>query len=104
LNLEWRGIRLDAAADPSWISYATIRYGRNTDGGGIYCASPDAVITHCAITDNKATNKGGGICINTGLHGPGLTNPPSVFNKCVISRNSARFGGGVFYMAESMII
>jgi hypothetical protein len=103
-SVGWRGIRLDAAADPSWISYATICYGRNTDGGGIYCASPDAVIAHCAITDNKATNNGGGICINTGLHGPGLTNPPSVFNKCVISRNSARFGGGVFYMADSMII
>lgn len=95
----WGGIRLGAGADNSWISYASIRYGRNTDGGGIYCASPNAVITHCAITDNKADNNGGGICINTGI-----TNPPPVINHCFISRNSARFGGGLFYVADSMVI
>jgi hypothetical protein len=98
-SVGWRGIRLDAAADASSIAYARVRYGRNTDGGGIYCASPKAVITHCTISDNEASNNGGGICINTGI-----TNPPPIINNCVISRNSARFGGGVFYVADSMNI
>ena len=97
-SVGWSGIRLGAAADPSWISYASIRYGRNTDGGGIYCASPKAEITHCFITKNIASNKGGGICIDNGNISPPL------INNCVITGNSARFGGGLYYQAWAMNI
>jgi hypothetical protein len=98
-SIGWKGIRIAADADSSWLSYSVISYGRNTDGGGIYCASPNVVITHCSVTDNKASNNGGGICIFNGI-----TNPPPIISNCVISRNTARFGGGVFYVADSMII
>jgi hypothetical protein len=95
----WKGIRLDAGADSTRILYASIRYGRNTDGGGIYCASPKTVITHCTIADNRASYRGGGICILNGL-----TNPAPVVEHCVFSRNSARYGGGIYYVADSMVI
>ena len=99
INTGWKGITLAAIGDSSWITYSSIRYGSKSDGGGINCTSPKAVISHCTISDNIGTNNGGGISINTGL-----TNPAPEINNCVVSRNSARFGGGVYYSAKSMII
>jgi hypothetical protein len=98
-SVGWRGIRLSADADSSWISYTSIRYGRNTDGGGIYCPTPKAEITHCLITQNIASNKGGGICID---RGSSVDLP--LINNCVITRNSARLGGGLYYKAMAMNI
>jgi len=99
INTGWKGITLAAVEDSSWITYSSIRYGRKDDGGGINCTTPKAVISHCTISDNIATGFGGGISINTGM-----TNPAPQISNCVISRNSGRYGGGVYYASESMII
>ncbi|MCD4760778.1 hypothetical protein K8R42_02680, partial [bacterium] len=77
-SVGWRGIRIDAGADSSRLSYATIDYGRNADGGGIYCRTPNATITHCSVTNNYASTNGGGIYVNTGA-----ADPP-VINNCII--------------------
>src|SRR5262245_16649065 len=50
-------------------------------GGGIYCASPSAVVSNCVLIGNSAYDKGGAAYGGT-------------LNNCRLTANSARAGGG----------
>jgi hypothetical protein len=67
------------------LSGFTLTGGSTTNkGGGIYCASPSAVVTNCIITGNSAAGSGGG-----GYSGAYLN--------CIISSNRSFAGGGGIY-------
>lgn len=101
----WGGIRLENSPDSSKLRYCTIQYGRATGGGnynyggGIYCVSPTASITHCLITNNRATEDGGGIYIGIG----GGYDSPHI-SDCRILGNSASNGGGIYFEALTVNI
>ncbi len=100
------------------ISHCTIQYNAaGLQGGGIYCASSEAIISHCIIRDNTVAGDnddgGGGIatvhadvtirqCAITGnranTRGGGVfcdAGSPTL-HRCTISDNSASAGGGFF--------
>jgi len=72
------------------------------DGGGIYCADGEPVITNCTIIGNFAGDEGGGVrgctiinCIvsgNSAEEGGGISE--GTVNNCLIIRNSASGDGG----------
>ena len=69
----------------------TLRNGASTAdsysyGAGAWCASTNAVILNCIITNNICSSSGGGVYSGT-------------INNSVLSRNSARTYGGAAYMS-----
>lgn len=67
-------------------------YSSNIGGGGIFCSSSTPNIINCTIKDNVANGSGGGIFCSSST--------PSIIN-CTIKDNSADFGGGGIYCAYS---
>lgn len=75
---------------------------RDASGGGVWCASTNAVLTNCVMTANSADWQGGGAwggtlygCEFTGnsaYYGGGVNS--SVLENCVLSANSAHYAGG----------
>ena len=76
----------------------TIRNGKASDGGGIYCSVSSPTITNCTISENTAiSGRGGGIrCSGSS---PTITN-------CTISGNIATYtgGGGIYCSGSSPTI
>jgi hypothetical protein len=86
----------------------------NRDGGGVFCASTNAVVTNCLIINNQAAAGGGAYngtyfnCtftgnaatnLNTLGYGGGVSGTPvnggdSVLNNCYLDNNIAFAGGG----------
>ncbi len=74
-------------------------------GGGVWCESPNVVVTDCVLTGNSAYNSGGGAfsgtlnnCTLTGnfAHSGGGASSATL-NDCTLTANSAYSGGGACY-------
>ncbi|HYG34533.1 MAG TPA: hypothetical protein VEC99_07105, partial [Clostridia bacterium] len=86
------------------IDGSTLATGPDSNGGGAFCQSSNAVITNCIITGNAAGGNGGGVyqgtlqdCIvstNAAANGGGAYNAKIV--ECTIIDNRAAVGGGVY--------
>ncbi len=75
------------------------------NGGGLYCAATDAVVTNCVLAGNAAHLFGGGAysgalsdCVLTGnmARDSGGGAYSSTLNRSILSSNSASSGGGAF--------
>ena len=55
-------------------------------GGGLYNRGGTATLTDCYVTDNAATEDGGGLANGTG--------GTLILNRCTVGRNSVPMGGG----------
>ena len=76
------------------------------DGGGVWCATTQGVITNCALINNRASGSGGGAAYGTLLNCRVLNNTLGSFfssggglvacqaSNCVIGGNSANYAGG----------
>jgi parallel beta-helix repeat protein len=53
------------------------------NGGGVWCSTPNTVVSNCMIIGNSAVNLGGGVAGGT-------------LKNCTLATNSAIYGGGVF--------
>ena len=73
------------------VRRSTIRNNTATNGGGVYMDTATCRVEHCMIRDNTALESGGGVYVQGGalLAGHRLEN-------CVIARNAATLGGGVY--------
>ena len=86
----WWGIRFFSVSDSSKISYCLLEYGRatgaypNFDGGAIYCAYSDLIISNNTVRNNSAYN-GGGLFFYYSS---------STIRDNSISGNSTDYGGG----------
>ncbi|OHB50886.1 MAG: hypothetical protein A2Y10_15890 [Planctomycetes bacterium GWF2_41_51] len=73
----------------------------NVNGGGIYSGSRvdanENILTfnNCAFTGNRANESGGGIFAK---------NTDASFVDCYINRNTAHFGGGINFVADSKLV
>jgi uncharacterized protein (TIGR02145 family)/uncharacterized delta-60 repeat protein len=76
------------------LSGFTITNGFAVNGGGIYIDGGSLFISHNRITDNIATNWGGGLSLNH----DGQTK----IADCLIDSNSAVWGGGIFCANNSI--
>jgi len=86
-------VYFDKGEDPdSVLNGVTIRNGKASIGGGIFCSSSTPNIINCTIKGNFADDSGGGIFCSSST--------PSIIN-CSIKDNSADFGGGGIYCAYS---
>jgi len=72
-------------ADGAVLSGFTLTNGHTSagdNGGGVFCASTNAIVTNCVLVGNTSYALGGGAHAGT-------------FNNCVISNNTAALGGVV---------
>jgi hypothetical protein len=76
---------------------------REQSGGGVWCASINAVVSNCVLSGNLASYGGGAygatlnncaLSGNSGGRGGGAYS--STLNRCLVSSNFAREGGGAF--------
>lgn len=101
------GIRCAQLADGAVLSGFTLRLGWAETGGGVFCASAHSLVAHCILTDNRATNHGGGAaggtlqgCTLSDNHAPvGGGAIGSVLEDCVLTGNSAERAGGAAFDA-----
>jgi hypothetical protein len=108
------GVRCIYLTNGAVLSGFTLINGGSQDyGGGVRCASTNAVVTNCVILNNSAYSSGGGAysgtlnnCTisgnsslfhgySTGAGGGGIHS--SVLNNCVLRGNTASYGGGAYY-------
>jgi len=82
---------------PCTIGNLKIQNGYATSGGGIYIngVTGTVTLTNCIISNNQATNSGGGIFTS----GDKLD-----MNGCSISGNSAPVGGGISIVGRSTVV
>ena len=104
-SMEWHGIRIQEGAVGTQLTYCVIERGAATGvgsdqrGGGIYCVSSGAAITHCRIANNRAVSDGGGIYAIMQLEGS------LVISDCTISDNTSGLaGGGIYYMGPQFVL
>jgi hypothetical protein len=99
----WQGIRFENAPDSSHLAYCTISHaglGFSTYPGGIICTNSNPVITHCRISDNKASGQQ-----STYAGGIALINSNARVSWCDISHNrSESHGGGMNIYNSSPVI
>jgi len=84
-----------------------------SSGGGIYSASTNVHISNCRITDNVASNNGGGVCDRLGMNlrnslvarnstatnnGGGVWTSTGIVENCTIVSNYAKVTGGGLYI------
>jgi len=79
----------------SRIDGFTIRNGRASNGGGIFCEYSSPTISNNTITANTASSSGGGIFCAVAS--------PTIWNN-VIAGNSAASGGGIRWLSASPTI
>jgi parallel beta-helix repeat protein len=74
-------------------------------GGGVWCASLSAVVSHCVIAGNSANKNGGGACYGTVANCTLTGNSASSYggaafsatvNNCALAGNSALSAGGAY--------
>lgn len=76
----------------------TVTNGSATRGGGIFCAeNSNAKLYNCIITDNHASEYGGGIYITSDSK---LVSKIQNGKTCTIENNTAGIGGGGLYISE----
>ena len=82
-----------------------------TSGAGVWCESPDAVVTNCVLSGNSAAREGGGAfggtlnnCVLVGNsaanewgYATGGGAESATLNNCALSANTAYYGGGADY-------
>lgn len=99
----WQGIRFENAPDSSHLAYSTISHaglGYGTSPGGIICTNSNPVITHCRISDNKASGE-----LSPYAGGIALINSNARVSWCDISHNrSGYYGGGMNIYNSSPVI
>lgn len=76
----------------SVLSGITLKNGKSTLGGGIYCHSSSPTVSNCVITGNLALSYGGGIY--------SVDSSPAITD-CRLIENSAQEGGGGCYFRSS---
>ncbi|MGA1841159.1 MAG: right-handed parallel beta-helix repeat-containing protein [bacterium] len=76
----------------SVLNGLTIKNGRASTGGGIFCKSSSPTIVNCQIIYNSSTSFGGGIYCSSAS--------PNI-EKCNLYANSASFYGGGIYCYDS---
>ncbi len=74
------------------LSNCGLSYNSAESGGGAYSSDYEAICTldNCTLTDNHAAGYGGGAA------GEGIEEGLCLLNKCIVARNSAGSGGGVY--------
>ena len=78
-----------AGSGVSVVDGFTIRNGKASAGGGLYCQSAFLTISNNTITGNTASDFGGGICTAT-LFSPTIT------NNTVTGNTASSYGGGIY--------
>lgn len=74
----------------SVLSGFTIKNGKRSTGGGIYCNSSSPTIDSCIITENSASYGGGIYCRSSSVE----------IIQCVIINNSVGYYGGGVYLSD----
>ncbi len=100
-----RGAVLSGFTLTKGATLASGDYIQEQSGGGVFCASVNAIITNCVLIGNSARYSGGGAysgtvnnCVLSGnsaaYNGGGAAN--GTLNNCVLGGNSAASGGGAY--------
>ncbi len=72
---------------------ATLNTGNSMysqDGGGVWFASSNALVSNCVLSNNYANSAGGGICGGAGMS-------LGTLNNSLVIGNKAYYGGGAYY-------
>ena len=84
----------------------TLTSGTAANGGGLFCASTDELVSNCQLGHNSASHAGGGAnggtlnnCMlsSNSASSSGGGAYVSTLNNCTLSGNSAQYGGGAYY-------